>query len=223
MVVRSFSAKVMLFAAAIAGIFTLTGPAQSGQPHKNHSQLRSSNILPLNARPPVASQFTSVDGRRRDYRGDVRRPYAPRLNSVRYNSSQFETRHFRSPEFRAAQYRRWRDSPARLDPFGYDRARFGDRGPIVYNDDTLVYDEISQLPNIGTYIGGISAYPVPGNGIYFTSNNGSYGSGGYGYFGEEPVRAPDAMLAPKARIITVTANNADEGCSFEAGVCVIRP
>ncbi|MDI7862460.1 hypothetical protein MRS76_10865 [Rhizobiaceae bacterium n13] len=233
MVMRSFSAKVMLFAAAFASILVQAIPAESGQYYKRHSQFRSSNMLPLNARPPVARQFTSIDGNRRNhYYRNGARPYSQRLYPARYNPSRFETRRFRAPEFRTSQFRTTqfrtpRHYPARFDfdtrrnQFRYDRYR--DRGPIVYGGDTLAYGYMSQIPDIGTYVGNIAAYPVPDNGIYFTSNSGGYSAGGYGYFGEGVRRNPDAMLAPKARIINVTAETEKSACRFEAGVCVVRP
>ncbi len=69
----------------------------------------------------------------------------------------------------------------------------------------------------GFYGGGIDAYPVRGNGIYFLKDGGYW-----------PRRegAP-VILAPKAKIIDVEVemrNNAfaSQACAFEAGVCVIR-
>ncbi|MGF0539579.1 hypothetical protein ACQQ2Q_16390 [Agrobacterium sp. ES01] len=68
---------------------------------------------------------------------------------------------------------------------------------------------ITVLPGIGTYSGSISAYRVPGNGTYFGVDRG------------EP-RIVKSTIAPKARIIVVSEQG-NEACTYEAGVCVIRP
>ncbi|SMC77076.1 hypothetical protein [Rhizobium sp. RU36D] len=65
----------------------------------------------------------------------------------------------------------------------------------------------SVVPGIGTYSGAISAVRIKGVGNYFMV------SGNLG-----PADGP--ILAPKARIIEIQGNNA---CSYEVGVCVIRP
>ena len=68
----------------------------------------------------------------------------------------------------------------------------------------------SILPGIGTYAGAVSAAGERGNGIYFSADNAS-------------VLRPDVILAPKAKIIVVDFEGDSPACSFEAGVCVIRP
>ena len=63
------------------------------------------------------------------------------------------------------------------------------------------------MPGIGTYSGGISALRVRGNGIYFAV---------------DPLTTASMTrpLAPVAKVVTVAGEDA---CSYEAGVCVIRP
>jgi hypothetical protein len=67
----------------------------------------------------------------------------------------------------------------------------------------------------GTYVGGISALRVRGNGNYFAI------SGGLSRKGTTVNMA--AQLAPKAKIINVRAETAGDACSYEHGVCIIRP
>jgi hypothetical protein len=71
----------------------------------------------------------------------------------------------------------------------------------------------SYVRGVGTFSGAISALKVKGNGIYFGFNGGLSRS-------RSSVSAP---LAPKARIINVSAKTLGSECSYEAGVCVIRP
>lgn len=68
----------------------------------------------------------------------------------------------------------------------------------------------SILPGIGTYVGAVSAVSVRGNGIYFAVDNAA-------------LLGPTVILAPKAKIIDVDFEGDSPACSFEAGVCVIRP
>lgn len=72
----------------------------------------------------------------------------------------------------------------------------------------------STLPG-GTYVGGISALRVRGNGNYF-----AVGSGISRQIAKD---AGSSGLAPKAKIMTVHAEKADDACAYEHGVCVIRP
>ena len=72
----------------------------------------------------------------------------------------------------------------------------------------------SYIPHLGTYGGAISALRVRGNGNYFAIDNGL----------SRPPRSGAAMpLAPKARIIHVNDGANRSACSYEHGVCVIRP
>lgn len=67
----------------------------------------------------------------------------------------------------------------------------------------------SVVPGLGTFAGSIAAVRVGNNGIYFASS--------------VAVRKASPYQAPKARIIEVSQENPASACSFEAGVCVIRP
>lgn len=67
--------------------------------------------------------------------------------------------------------------------------------------------------NNNFYGGSISAYDDPGNGMYFYVDG--YGDGGDGY--PEPRTAPQGL-----KVISVTPETMNSGCSWEAGVCVIR-
>lgn len=68
----------------------------------------------------------------------------------------------------------------------------------------------SVIPGIGTFVGSVSGLRVKGNGVFLAIDRGL---------------RPQiiAYRAPKAKIIEISAENPDEACSFEAGVCVIRP
>ncbi|KAA1237755.1 hypothetical protein FHL81_01120 [Agrobacterium tumefaciens] len=67
----------------------------------------------------------------------------------------------------------------------------------------------------GTYVGAISALRVRGNGNYFAIG------GGLSRKGATLTRG--SQLAPKAKIINVRAETADDACAYEHGVCIIRP
>jgi hypothetical protein len=64
------------------------------------------------------------------------------------------------------------------------------------------------IPGLGTYAGSVSALKVRGNGTYYYAE-------GFGCESEEPPR-----LAPMAKIVDATR---EAPCSYENGVCVIRP
>lgn len=87
---------------------------------------------------------------------------------------------------------------------GRHRHRHGGGQP-VYGGDGLP----SIIPGLGTYAGSISALRVRGNGIYFHIDD----MGG-------DVESP-MVPAPVARIIRVGEHK--NPCSYESGVCVIRP
>lgn len=72
----------------------------------------------------------------------------------------------------------------------------------------------SYIPGIGTYAGSISGVRFKGNGIYFSKQVQRIYS---------PVSSEPQTLAPKAKIIHVNAKTIGAECSYEAGVCVIRP
>lgn len=65
------------------------------------------------------------------------------------------------------------------------------------------------------YGGAISAYDDPGNGVYFYYDE--YGDGG----GRPPSFA--AQPAPQAKVISISPQTENAACSWEQGVCVIRP
>jgi hypothetical protein len=68
----------------------------------------------------------------------------------------------------------------------------------------------SVVPGVGTFVGSLSAVRIKGNGIFIALDR----------------RAPrHAVIVPepKVQIIEISAENEDSACSFEAGVCVIRP
>ncbi len=67
------------------------------------------------------------------------------------------------------------------------------------------------IPGVGTYAGTVSALRIRGHGTYY------YAEGlGAGDCGDET----DVQLAPRAKIVDATKGPA---CSYENGVCVIRP
>lgn len=68
----------------------------------------------------------------------------------------------------------------------------------------------SVLPGIGTYAGSVSTVSFRGVGTYFAIDHSGR-------------RTRTVLLAPKALIIEVDAETSDAACSYEAGVCVIRP
>jgi hypothetical protein len=68
----------------------------------------------------------------------------------------------------------------------------------------------SVIPGIGTFAGSISGLRIKGNGVFFAIDR-------------TPRPQVIAYRAPKAKIIEISAENPEEACSFEAGVCVIRP
>ena len=80
-----------------------------------------------------------------------------------------------------------------------------DRSAIIGGDGLP-----SVVPGLGTFAGSIAAVRVKGNGIYFAVNR-------------TPRNVVKVKLAPKAYIIEIDPENEDSLCSYEAGVCVIRP
>lgn len=112
---------------------------------------------------------------------------------------------------------------------GYSRHRYArpgrDRGPvIVINGGGYAsggygsygsYDFPTPIPDIGTYAGGLSAFRDEGNGIYFSRD------GGYAYLAGETVAANPS--SKRAKIIIVSPQVNASACSWEHGVCVVRP
>ncbi len=108
----------------------------------------------------------------------------------------------------------WDNGPRLRQPEAWrDRyPGFNDRQPRpIYGGNGLP----SVLPRIGTYTGGLSAIEVPGNGIYIQvdHNRGARALPG------NPVVEDNG----NAKIIRVTPSNNRSACSYEAGVCVVRP
>ena len=68
----------------------------------------------------------------------------------------------------------------------------------------------SVVPGVGTFAGSIAAVRIKGSGIYFYRDGAA-----------RPTVV--SYKAPKARIIEISEDAPDAACSFEAGVCVIRP
>lgn len=126
------------------------------------------------------------------------------------------TRHVRLPRYRP-HTGRWkhRDGGWVRDRVGREiwisGRRTDDRRGFYGGDDFPDY-----IPGIGTYAGGISAFRVPGNGIYFNRDRNDR----YRY-------VDDAEFAPQPRrkgpkIITVSPKTMNRACAYEHGVCVIR-
>ncbi len=80
------------------------------------------------------------------------------------------------------------------------------RGQAVIGSNGLP----SVIPGIGTFAGSISGLRIKGSGVFFAIDRNT-----------QPKVV--AYRAPKAKIIEISAENPEEACSFEAGVCVIRP
>ncbi|MBD9374819.1 hypothetical protein IB238_19515 [Rhizobium sp. ARZ01] len=79
------------------------------------------------------------------------------------------------------------------------------------------YDDRERFNN-NFYGGSISAYDDPGNGMYFYVDG--YGDGMGDGQGGYPL---SARPANNAKVIIVSPETEASSCSFEAGVCVIRP
>ena len=69
----------------------------------------------------------------------------------------------------------------------------------------------SYIRGLGTYAGSVSGVRARGNGIYFAVN-------GQGY--SDP---PTKGQSLRPRLIHVNSSTMGAECSYEAGVCVIRP
>ncbi len=80
------------------------------------------------------------------------------------------------------------------------------QGKSYYGGDGLP----SYLKGVGTYSGAFYASRAPRNGNYFTVEGSGRG-----------VRYRNDTASP--RIIHVDSRASGENCSYEAGVCVIRP
>lgn len=90
---------------------------------------------------------------------------------------------------------------------GGDRHHFNARQSISGGDGLPSY-----VKNNGTYAGGISAVRFKRNGTYFAVDGGILNRG---YYRGGSTAGP--------RLIRVDSKTAGAKCSYEAGVCVIRP
>lgn len=70
----------------------------------------------------------------------------------------------------------------------------------------------SVVPGVGTFVGNVSAVRIKHNGVFLA-------------FDRRPPRNAPIVRTPEVnvQIIEISAGNEDAACSFEAGVCVIRP
>ncbi len=95
------------------------------------------------------------------------------------------------------------------DVYGYSNHKHGHRHQerSFYGGDRLP----SYISGIGTYAGGIAGIRDRGNGIYFAMDRWS----------NEGRASTSKPVGP--RIIHVNRKTAGAECSYEAGVCVIRP
>lgn len=76
------------------------------------------------------------------------------------------------------------------------------------------YDDRERFNN-NFYGGSISAYDDPGNGMYFYVDGYGDGMGDQGGYSVRPTNS--------AKVIIVSPETETSSCSFEGGVCVIRP
>lgn len=90
--------------------------------------------------------------------------------------------------------------------YGRHQAHHHGRGQAIIGGNGLP----SVIPGIGTFAGSISGLRIKGNGVFFAIDRDA-----------RPQVA--TYRAPKAKIIEISEENHEESCSFEAGVCVIRP
>jgi hypothetical protein len=90
--------------------------------------------------------------------------------------------------------------------YGRHQGHHHGRGEAIIGSNGLP----SVIPGIGTFAGSISGLRIKGNGVFFAI--------------DRDVRPKVvAYRAPKAKIIEISEENQDESCSFEAGVCIVRP
>ncbi|MCA1492611.1 hypothetical protein [Sinorhizobium alkalisoli] len=124
-----------------------------------------------------------------------------------------KTRHIRLKDRRHRFSRRDRKALPRVIVIGgYAPLSYGSH---VGYDSYDSYEVPSVIPGIGTYAGNLSAYRDEGNGIYFSR------ASSYGYIAENGFY-PQAP-GKRAKIIVVTPGTNASACSFESGVCVVRP
>lgn len=128
----------------------------------------------------------------------------PPIASADFSRVETRTRHIRLKDRRHPFGRRHREARPRIIII------VGGYAPTFGN-----YDGPSVIPGLGTYAGNLSAYAEEGNGIYFRRNRS------YRYVAENDFHGDAPMK--RAKIIFVTPKTNASACSFEAGVCVIRP
>lgn len=128
------------------------------------------------------------------------------------------TRHVRLPRYRpypGPYVERWGSGGGWVrDRAGRDIWTSGgqrrDHRPGRYDGDEFP----GNIPGLGAYGGGISAYVDLGNGMYFNQE------GNYGYADEGELAPPPQVKSGK--IINVTPQTMNRSCAYEHGVCVIR-
>ncbi len=90
-------------------------------------------------------------------------------------------------------------------PFRHHHS-YGRHDKSIYSGDSLT----TSILRLGTFSGGITAFRERRNGNYFAVEGGAFSR-------------PGAGGLTKPRIIHVDKARSDASCSYEAGVCVIRP
>ncbi|OCP18116.1 MULTISPECIES: hypothetical protein [unclassified Ensifer] len=164
--------------------------------------------------------FTRHQFERMGYRATYGRNQVPRNDWTAQNGPpEVETRgrHIRLPRYRPYD-RHYTERRHYRDGWGRDQAMrniwtSGDRydyRPDIYGGDGLP----DTIGSIGTYVGGISAYRDPGNGIYFSQE------GNYRYYDDGQFAPPQPVK--RAKIIVVSPKTFNHSCAWEHGVCVIR-
>ncbi len=111
----------------------------------------------------------------------------------------------------AGDYGNWNDGWRDGQPEAWRHRERERRERPVYGGNGLP----SVLPGIGTYTGGLSAVRVPGSGVYIQVDH------------DRGARArpgnPIVDDSGETKVIHVSPSNSRRACSYEAGVCVVRP
>lgn len=196
--------KVLLLACALAMPAGLPAAAGSGLPEV---QSRVRHVRIHDRIPPHA--LRKKHGHHRFFAGQRRHRSVfsgfPSTDLRDFPRIQSRTRHIRLKDRRHHFARRGRYGEPRLIIIG------GGYAPGSYGS----YDLPSVVPGLGTYAGDLSAFVDEGNGIYFSR------SGGYRYLADDRLYA--APPTKRAKVITVSPRISASACSWEAGVCVVRP
>lgn len=196
--------KVLVLACALAMPVSLPAAAGDGL---SQAQTRVRHIQ-FKHRPPHHALRKEHGGRR--FLAGHRRHRSVMTSIDGFSSGDFSgvrtrTRHIRLKDHRSHFVRRDRKSGPLIVIVS------GGYAPGSYGG----YDLPSVIPDLGTYAGNLSAYRDQGNGIYFSQ------AGRYRYVAETGIDA--APPAKRAKIITVTPQTIASACSWEEGVCVVRP